>query len=313
MSHHRRRYTAGSLRRALAEAGFAVDRTSYFNTILFPPIAAVRLGRRLLRARATRQSDFDVGPAALNRGSRRRLRRRGRARRAPGPAVRRVAARTREEPVTGEAVRFAIVGVIQNAPQRGRLRAGHRHRRALPDRGRRGGGRGAGGELCLQPRVDVPRPWGAGPSPGSALRARVRVRGRARGGPAHVVRRGGRAAGDRGPGRGDPDRRAAQLPRSAGVGVQSTSAIRGASRLEHPDRQDADRDEDRGRDQQPHGAAGGRGRARRVRVDHPLARQLEQRRQRAECQQPSRRFPARARAGTAPASRRTAPSRRRSR
>ena len=49
VSHHRRRYTAGSLRAALAGAGFAVDRTSYFNTLLFPPVAAVRLGRRLLR------------------------------------------------------------------------------------------------------------------------------------------------------------------------------------------------------------------------------------------------------------------------
>ena len=55
------------MRRALTEAGFAVDRTSYFNTILFPPIAAVRLARRLLRRPSTRQSDFDVGPEALNR------------------------------------------------------------------------------------------------------------------------------------------------------------------------------------------------------------------------------------------------------
>ncbi len=68
VSHHRRRYTAGSLRAALAAAGFAVDRTSYFNTILFPPIAAVRVGRRLLRRPGSRQSDFEVGPAALNRG-----------------------------------------------------------------------------------------------------------------------------------------------------------------------------------------------------------------------------------------------------
>jgi SAM-dependent methyltransferase len=67
VSHHRRRYTAGSLRQALAAAGFAVDRTSYFNTVLFPPIAAVRLGRRLLRRPGSRQSDFELGPAALNR------------------------------------------------------------------------------------------------------------------------------------------------------------------------------------------------------------------------------------------------------
>jgi SAM-dependent methyltransferase len=67
VSHHRRRYTAPTLRCALAAAGFAVDRTSYFNTILFPPVAAVRLGRRLLRRQSARQSDFELGPAALNR------------------------------------------------------------------------------------------------------------------------------------------------------------------------------------------------------------------------------------------------------
>jgi SAM-dependent methyltransferase len=67
VSHHRRRYTARTLRRALAQAGFGVDRTSYFNTILFLPVAAVRLGRRLVRRPGARQSDFDLGPASLNR------------------------------------------------------------------------------------------------------------------------------------------------------------------------------------------------------------------------------------------------------
>ena len=67
VSHHHRRYTARTLRRALAEAGFAVDRTSYFNTMLFPPIAAVRVGRRVLRRPGAAQSDFELGPAILNR------------------------------------------------------------------------------------------------------------------------------------------------------------------------------------------------------------------------------------------------------
>ena len=67
VSHHHRRYTARTLRRALAGAGFAVERTSYFNTILFPPIAAVRLARRLLRRPGAAESDFSLGPAALNR------------------------------------------------------------------------------------------------------------------------------------------------------------------------------------------------------------------------------------------------------
>jgi SAM-dependent methyltransferase len=66
VSHHRRRYTARTLRRALAEAGFGVDRTTYFNTLLFPPIAVVRLGRRLLRRPGAQQSDFELGPARLN-------------------------------------------------------------------------------------------------------------------------------------------------------------------------------------------------------------------------------------------------------
>jgi SAM-dependent methyltransferase len=67
VSHHHRRYTAATLRRALADAGFTVDRTSYFNTILFPIVAAVRLGRRALRRPGSAQSDFELGPAALNR------------------------------------------------------------------------------------------------------------------------------------------------------------------------------------------------------------------------------------------------------
>jgi SAM-dependent methyltransferase len=66
VSHHRRRYTAGTLGRALAEAGFRVDRTSYFNTFLFGPIALVRLGRRLIRAQGSAQSDFELGPSRLN-------------------------------------------------------------------------------------------------------------------------------------------------------------------------------------------------------------------------------------------------------
>jgi hypothetical protein len=35
---------------------------------MFPPIAAVRLVRRRLRAASAEKTDFDVGPAVLNRG-----------------------------------------------------------------------------------------------------------------------------------------------------------------------------------------------------------------------------------------------------
>ena len=66
VSHHRRRYTARTLSSALARAGFGIDRMTYFNTVLFAPIAAVRIGRRLLRIEGSAQSDFELGPSALN-------------------------------------------------------------------------------------------------------------------------------------------------------------------------------------------------------------------------------------------------------
>src|SRR5262249_25121220 len=44
---HRRRYTAGELRAAVERAGFAVLRVSYFNTLLFPLLVAVRAWKRL--------------------------------------------------------------------------------------------------------------------------------------------------------------------------------------------------------------------------------------------------------------------------
>jgi SAM-dependent methyltransferase len=46
---HRRRYTAGRLRRAVEAAGLVVERLTYFNTLLAPPIMAVRLARAALR------------------------------------------------------------------------------------------------------------------------------------------------------------------------------------------------------------------------------------------------------------------------
>ena len=46
---HRRRYTARGLRQVAERAGFAVERLTYFNTLLAPPIMAVRLVRAALR------------------------------------------------------------------------------------------------------------------------------------------------------------------------------------------------------------------------------------------------------------------------
>ena len=61
---HRRRYTTGSLRAAALAAGFAVERLTYFNTLLAPPIMAVRLARMALRRPG---HDLDRPAPLLNR------------------------------------------------------------------------------------------------------------------------------------------------------------------------------------------------------------------------------------------------------
>jgi SAM-dependent methyltransferase len=48
VSHHARRYTAGTLRRAVLSCGYRIERLSYFNTFLMP---AVVLGRWWLKLR----------------------------------------------------------------------------------------------------------------------------------------------------------------------------------------------------------------------------------------------------------------------
>lgn len=69
ISHHKRRYRAGQLRDGLRQAGFRVSKLSYFNTLLFPPIALIRLAMRLQRSpHDTVVSDFTMTrPGALNR------------------------------------------------------------------------------------------------------------------------------------------------------------------------------------------------------------------------------------------------------
>ena len=47
ISHHRRRYTRRALRQAITAAGLKPRRLTGFNTILFPGIAAIRIGRRV--------------------------------------------------------------------------------------------------------------------------------------------------------------------------------------------------------------------------------------------------------------------------
>lgn len=48
LNQHLRRYTAGSLRAELEAAGFRVKFLSYYNTALFPAVAAVRVARTAL-------------------------------------------------------------------------------------------------------------------------------------------------------------------------------------------------------------------------------------------------------------------------
>jgi SAM-dependent methyltransferase len=72
ISHHYRRYVRPALVARLEDAGFDVLRASYFNTILFPAIAGIRIARRILPGPGATangkplQSDFELGPAWLN-------------------------------------------------------------------------------------------------------------------------------------------------------------------------------------------------------------------------------------------------------
>jgi SAM-dependent methyltransferase len=63
VSEHKRRYRLRPLRDLVRRSGFQVVYTTYFNTLLFPPIAALRLARRLFPGRAPADngaSDFDL-------------------------------------------------------------------------------------------------------------------------------------------------------------------------------------------------------------------------------------------------------------
>ena len=66
ISHHRRRYVRQELRAKLEHAGLQVERVSYFNMLLFPPIAAIRLVRRRRLAATDAHSDFDIPTDAIN-------------------------------------------------------------------------------------------------------------------------------------------------------------------------------------------------------------------------------------------------------
>lgn len=65
VAHHKRRYTRSSLMPKMRTSGFTPRYTTYFNTILFPPILAARLIQRHL-PRPEPQSHFDVPGKPLN-------------------------------------------------------------------------------------------------------------------------------------------------------------------------------------------------------------------------------------------------------
>ena len=66
-AHHYRRYTKGGLiRKAQGSSPWEVVFSSYFNTILFLPIAGVRLVSKWFGA-TNRQSDFDINSPWMNR------------------------------------------------------------------------------------------------------------------------------------------------------------------------------------------------------------------------------------------------------
>lgn len=65
--HHFRRYTLGELRAALGAGGWRPVAESYFNTVLLPPIAAVRLlARRSRRDPEAARPDLRLTPPVLN-------------------------------------------------------------------------------------------------------------------------------------------------------------------------------------------------------------------------------------------------------
>lgn len=72
VSHHKRRYRARSLAGAFERAGLEISWLSYFNTLLFPAVATVRWGRRLLGRAEGEVSDFESGrPGVVNDGLKR--------------------------------------------------------------------------------------------------------------------------------------------------------------------------------------------------------------------------------------------------
>lgn len=66
VNQHCRRYTKGELREKLQAADFMTERMTYFNTFLFPPIAAVRVLAHIGRREPAPGGDFAYVPSSSN-------------------------------------------------------------------------------------------------------------------------------------------------------------------------------------------------------------------------------------------------------
>lgn len=62
--HHVRRYTKNGLKKTLEEAGYKVERISYFNSILFPLALIQRLGMRLMKKKL--RTHLSTPPTVVN-------------------------------------------------------------------------------------------------------------------------------------------------------------------------------------------------------------------------------------------------------
>lgn len=60
IAHHKRRYVARELRERITETGLELRRVTYFNTLLFPAIAAVRALRPYRPGSSDLRSDFEL-------------------------------------------------------------------------------------------------------------------------------------------------------------------------------------------------------------------------------------------------------------
>jgi len=65
-NHHWRRYSPDGLRAHLEQGGFNVEWWSGYNALLFPAVAAVRLGQRALGIEPRSGSDLDEVKEPLN-------------------------------------------------------------------------------------------------------------------------------------------------------------------------------------------------------------------------------------------------------